>query len=227
MKTIRFSLISLALCLAGAVTAAWGAESVMTLISNGEAVQKEVLDNKGAMEAAEQKNKNLAAEGNKLTSDQKQLTADVAAWNKENNDLKARIAENQSNCSPDKKLNQDQYNACKAEIAKLNTDIARVNADNGDLNKRNKDLNARIPQYNNDIKGIRGEIDSSYAAYNSALKKEGVWLDEARTQMSSSAFASYGKKAGCPDVTKNTKTAEAMIKMSGDVIDCLKKVSAG
>ncbi len=227
MKTMRISLISMVLGLAGLATAAWGAESVMSLISNGEAVQKEVLDTKAAMEAAEKKNHDLAAEGNKLTSDQKQLTADVAAWNKENDDLKARIADNQTNCGPDKKLTQDQYNACKAQIAQLNTDIAKVNSDNADLNKRNKDLNTRIPQYNTDIKGIKGEVDSSYTAYNSALKKEGAWLDQARGQMSSSAFTAYGKKAGCPDVTKNTKTPEAMIKMSGDVIDCLKKVSAG
>ena len=227
MKTIRISMIPLVLGLAGALTAAWGAESVITLISNGEAVQKEVVDTKAAMEAAEQKNKTLAAEGNKLNSDQKELVSSVAAWNKENDELKARIADNQANCSPDKKLNQDQYNACKAQIAQLNTDIAKVNADNADLNKRNKDLNERIPKYNNDIKGIRGEIDAGYAAYNAALKKEAAWLDQARTQMSSSAFTSYGKKAGCPDVTKNTKTPEAMIKMSADVIDCLKRVSAG
>ena len=226
MNKIRISLISLVLGLA-AFTAAWGAESVMTLISNGEAVQKEVTDTKAAMEASEQKNRDLAAAGNKLTSDQKQLVADVAAWNKKNDDLKARIADNQTNCSPDKKLNQDQYNACKAEIAKLNSDIAEVNSENADLNKRNKDINERIPKYNNDIKGIGDEIKAGYAAYNAALKKEAAWLDQARTQMSSSAFASYGKKAGCPDVTKNTKTPEAMIKMSSDVIECLKKVSAG
>ena len=227
MKTIRLSLISLVLGMAGLVTAAWGAESVMTLISNGEAVQKEVLDNKAAMEAAEAKNKTLAAEGNRLTSDQKQLVADVAAWNKENDDLKARIADNQANCSPDKKLTPDQYTACKAQVAQLNSDIAKVNAENGDLNKRNKDITDRIPKYNEEIKSLPNDIKSSYEAYNAALKKEAAWLDQARAQMSSSAFAAYGKKAGCPDVTKNTKTAEAMIKMSGDVIECLKKVSAG
>lgn len=227
MNKTRISLISLVLGLAALATTAWGAESVMALISNGEAVQKEVSDTKAAMEASEKKNKDLAAEGNKLTSDQKQLTADVAAWNKENDSLKQRIADNQTNCGPDKKLNQDQYKACKEQITQLNDDIKKVNDENGDLNKRNKDINERIPKYNEAIKGIGDEIKQGYAAYNAALKKEAAWLDQARTQMSSSAFASYGKKAGCPDVNKNAKTPEAMIQMSADVITCLKKVSAG
>jgi len=198
----------------------------MALISNGESVQKEVLDTKAAMDAAEQKNKDLAAEGNKLKSDQEQLTKDVASWKQENADLNQRVGEYKTNCSPDKKLNQDEYNACKAQIAQLNTDISKVNAENADLNKRNKDINDRIPKYNANIHGIGDQIKDGYAAYNAALKKEAAWLDQARTQMSSSAFASYGKKAGCPDPNKNTKTAEAMIQMSADVISCLKKVSS-
>lgn len=226
MKTTRIALISLALGLAGAFTAAWGAQSIMALISNGESVQKEVLDTKAAMEAAEQKNKDLAAEGNKLTADQAQLTKDVAAWKQENAALAQRISDNKTNCGPNKKLNQDQYNACKAQIAALNDDINKVNAENADLNKRNKDLNTRIPQYNSDIKGIGDKIKEGYAAYDAALKKEAAWLDQARTEMSSSAFTAYGKKAGCPDVNKNTKTAEAMIQMSAQVIVCLKKVSS-
>ena len=226
MNKTRLSLISLVLGLAALATTAWGAESVMSLISNGESVQKEVTDTKAAMEASEKKNHDLATEGKKLGADQQQLLADVASWNKENDALKARISDNQANCGPDKKLSQDQYNACKAQIAQLNEDINKVNAENGELNKRNKELNERLPKYNESIKGIGDEIKSGYADYNAALKKEAAWLDQARTQMSSSAFASYGKKAGCPDPNKNTKTAEAMIQMSADVISCLKKVSS-
>ena len=227
MNKTRLSLISLVLGLATLATAAWGAESVMSLISNGESVQKEVTDTKAAMEASEKKNHDLAAEGKKLGADQNQLVADVAAWKKENEALTQRIADNQTNCGPDKKLNPDQYAACKAQIAQLNDDIKKVNDENADLNKRNKDLNERLPKYNDSIKGIGDEIKQGYANYNGALKKEAAWLDQARTQMSSSAFASYGKKAGCPDVNKNAKTPEAMIQMSADVIACLKRVSAG
>ena len=226
MKTTRIFLISLVLSLAGAFSAAWGAESIMSLISNGESVQKEVSDTKAAMDAAVQKNKDLAAEGNKLQADQAQLTKDVAAWKQENADLAQRIAQNKANCGPNKKLTQDQYNACKAEITKLNDDINKVNAENAGLNKRNKDLNDRIPKYNTGIKGITDEVNKSYAAYNAAIKKEAAWLDEARTEMATSSFAAYGKKAGCPDVNKNTKTTDAMIQMSAQVIVCLKKVSS-
>ncbi|HLW74036.1 MAG TPA: hypothetical protein VKT74_03115, partial [Gammaproteobacteria bacterium] len=86
MKNLRISMISLVLGLAAAVTAAWGAESVMSLITSGEAVQKEVLDNKSAMEAAENKNKDLATEGKQLTTEKSQILADLDAWQKENDD---------------------------------------------------------------------------------------------------------------------------------------------
>ena len=69
----------LVLLLALGMTAAWGAESVMSLISNGEAVQKEVLDNKAAYDGANQRKKDLDTEGRQLVADQAKLGQDIAA----------------------------------------------------------------------------------------------------------------------------------------------------
>ncbi|HEX7965567.1 MAG TPA: hypothetical protein VF651_07595 [Gammaproteobacteria bacterium] len=223
MKSMRIPLITLAL--AGAMTAAWGAESVMNLISSGEAVQKEVVDNKAKMDAAQQKNKDLAGQGKAIQSDKAKILADLDAWNKQNDSVKQRVADYQTKCGPDKKLNQDEFKACTAEKDQLNVDIAKVNSDVAEINKRNESLNARIPAYNDAIQKSPEEIKAAFADYNASLKKEAAWLDQARGQMSSDAFKSYGKKAGCPDVSKPAKTAEVMIKMTDDVIACLKKVS--
>lgn len=225
MKSMRFPMISLVLALAGAMTAAWGAESVMNLISSGEAVQKEVMDTKAKMETAVQKNKDMVAEGKQLTADENKIKSDIDAWTKENDGVKQRTAEYQTRCGADKQLTPDQFKACNADKDQLNADIAKVNSENAELNKRNTALNTKIPVYNDQVKAGPGDEKSTYDAFNAATKKEGAWLDAAREQLSSEAFKSYGAKAGCPDMNKAPKTTDAMIKMTDDVIACLKKVS--
>ncbi len=224
MKSMRTPLISLALAL-GVVTAAWGAESVMNLISSGEAVQKEVMDTKSKSDAAQQTGKDLVGRGKALQTEKSKIMADLDAWQKENDGVKQRTSDYQTKCGPDKKLNQDEFKACTAEKDQLNTDIAKVNSDNADLQKRNEALNAKIPAYNEEATKNPAEQKDTYNAYTASLKKEAAWLDAARGQMSSDAFKSYGAKAGCPDVNKPAKTPEAMIKMTDDVLTCLKKIS--
>lgn len=224
MKSMRISMITLAVGLAGA-TAAWGAESVMNLISTGDAITKQVADTKAAAEAAEKHDKELAQEGRDLTTEAANLNKENAAFTKENSDLNQRISDYNSRCNPKKQLNQDEYNACKADGAQLNQDVAKVNADKDTLNKHINDVNARIPKHNEEIKGSGQKVKDAFADYDSALKREGVWLDQVRDQISSEAFKPYGQKAGCPDVTKPAKTAEALSKMADDVLACLKRVS--
>ena len=143
MKSMRIPLITLALTL-GAASAAWGAESVMNLISSGEAVQKEVMDTKTKTEAAEKRNKDLAAEGKDLTASQVKLNADIAAWKKEQDDLGQRKNDYGTRCGdPNKKLTPDEINACKAEATQINADIQANAAKNGDLKKRSDDWTAR------------------------------------------------------------------------------------
>ena len=227
MKNLRISLISLVLGLALGSTSAWAAESVMSLISTGDALQKEVLDNKAKAEATDKANHDLAAEGKELMAANNQLNADIASMTNDANSVKQRTADYQTQCGPDKKLNQDQYKACTADKDGINADIAKSNSQHDSLKKRQDELFARISKYNDAIKTNPTQQKQAYSDYNSSLKKEAVWLDQARGLMTSDAFKAYGAKAGCPDVNKPTKTTDAMLKMTDDVLTCLKKVSAG
>src|SRR5579859_2544667 len=224
MKSMRISLISLAM-LTGAMSAAWGAESVMNLISTGEAIQKEVADTRAKAEATDKANKELAAQGKELSAATNELNAEIAALNKDADGITQRRTDYQSRCSPDKHLTPDAFNACKADVAQLNQDIAKNRAQNGELKKRQDELFAKTAKYNEAIKTNPAEQKAAYDAFNAATKKEGAWLDQARDQISSDAFKPYAQKAGCPDVNKPSKTTDAMIKMADDVIACLKKVS--
>ena len=221
----KFRIVALFLALG--MSAAWGAESVMTLISNGEAVQKEVLDNKAAYEGANQRKKDLDTEGKQLVADQTKLGEDIATHKSDEDKLNATIADYKKNCSPDKKLTQDQYTACATQQSQINAEVARVNGELGPMNVRNETIKSKVDKHNEELKGIDQKVADAWAAYKASLQKEAAWLDQARTRLSDPSFTSYGKKAGCPDVSKPTKTPEAMIKMSQDVIDCLNKVSAG
>ena len=224
MKSMRIPLITLALTL-GAASAAWGAESVMNLISSGEAVQKEVMDTKARTEAAEKRNKDLVQQSKDLNAMSSKLTADIAAWKKDQDSLAQRKADYTTRCGA-KGLNNDQIKACQAEAAQLNDEINKNTAANADLQKRNDEYNKKAQAYNETVKSDpNADVKSAYDAFNAATKKEGAWLDAAREQMSSEGFKSYGAKAGCPDVNKTPKTTDAMIKMTDDVIACLKKVS--
>ncbi len=218
---------SVALFLALGMSAAWGAESVMTLISNGEAVQKEVLDNKAAYEGANQRKKDLDVEGRQLIADHDKLAQDIVTHKQDEDKVNASIADYKKNCSPDKKLTQDQYTACATQQTQINAEVARVNGELGPMNVRKTTIEDNIAKHNDEIKGIDQKVADAWSAYKASLQKEAAWLDQARTRLSDPSFTSYGKKAGCPDVSKPTKTPEAMIKMSADVIDCLNKVSAG
>ena len=225
MTSLRVPVITLALALSAA-SAAWGAESVMNLISSGEAVQKDVAETKARMDAAVQHNKEVAAQGNALAAEKAKLTADFASWQNENDDIKKRSGEFQNRCSPDKKLEQEQLRACKKDADELNQDINKVNGDNAELEKRNAALNARILSYNQEAQKAPAEQDAAYAAFNASTQKERGWLDSARNQLATDAFKSYSDKAGCPDMTRPPQTTDAMIKMTDDIITCLRKVSS-
>ena len=223
MKSMRIPLITLALTLAAA-SAAWGAESVMNLISSGEAVQKEVMDTKAKAEATDKTNKELAAQGKELKAANDQLNADIAAYKKDGEAVTQRTNDYKSRCQG-KSVTADEAKACKTEADAINADIAKNNAQTSELKKRQDELFAKINKYNEAIKSNPAEQKSAYDAFNAATKKEGAWLDAAREQMSSEGFKAYGAKAGCPDVNKSPKTTEAMIKMTDEVLACLKKVS--
>jgi uncharacterized protein YlxW (UPF0749 family) len=226
MKSMRISVITLALSLAGAMTAAWGAESVMNLISSGEAVQKEVTDTKGSYDAAQTRKKELADEAKQFAMDQQKLGADVGQYQKDSDAVNQSTKDYQAHCGSDKKLTQDEFKACSAEQQQINSDVTRVKGEFPPLKQREDSLNAKIADYNKEATGIDSKVNSGYSSYTAALKKEGAWLDQARTLLVSDAFKSYGQKANCPNVNKPASTPEAANKMTDDVLTCLKKVSS-
>ena len=226
MKSMRIPVITLALSLAGAMTAAWGAESVMNLISSGEAVQKEVTDTKGNYDTLQAHKKALAEQAKQFGVDQQKLKSDVDQYQADSAAVNKSAADFKTRCGADKKLTQDEFKACTADQQQINADVTRVNGEFPTLKTREDTLNTKIADYNKEATGIDAKVNDGFTSYSAALKKEGAWLDQARTLLVSDAFKSYGTKAGCPNVNKPASTPEAANKMTDDVLACLKKVSA-
>ena len=222
MKSMRISVIALGLM---AVTAAWGAESVMNLISTGEAVNKEVNDNKAAYDAVQQKNKDLVGEEKQLVADESKIQEDIKTYQSDSAKVQQSMADYKTRCGGGKQLTQDEYKACTADQASINADVARVNGEFPVLKQRKDQIDAKVANHNEQGKGMDAKIRDAFAAFTTSLKKQGSWLDQARTQITSDAFKPYATKAGCPDVNKPAKTPEAEMKMADEVLACLKKVS--
>lgn len=226
MKSMRISVITLALGLAAGASTAWGAQSVMALISGGEAIMKEVTDSKADYDGAVQKQKDLVAEAKELNAQNDQLTKDMADYKTNQASIQSREADYQKSCGPDQKLTQDQYTACQQTVQSINGDIAKNSATVKSINSRVTELKAKSDAHNEAIKTAQPNVTSTYASWTASLKKQTAWLDQTRDMILSQDFKSYAQKAGCPDVNKPVKTPEAQMKMSSDVIACLKKVSS-
>lgn len=225
MNKIRISTISLLLGLAGAFTAAaWGAESVMSLISTGEAVQTEVENAKTAMDDAQKQNKEQLETGKKLQAEQGAFTQEVQAWTKQNDAVKQQMTDYKAACQG-KQLNNDDYKACKAKLDDINAAVTKVNNDNAQLVKHQSDLTARLNKYNAGVEDFKNKGPSSGVNFKNAFDKEQSWLYQARSLVASEAFQPYAKKANCPDAQKTPKTEDQVMKMSSDILACLKRVS--
>ncbi|HET7649860.1 MAG TPA: hypothetical protein VFL15_04070 [Gammaproteobacteria bacterium] len=221
---IRIASLALGLGLIGAVTAVWGAESVINLISQGETIVAKVKSTKAAQEALTKKNNDMATEGPKLNAESKQLQADVAAYQKQADEVKAQTADYKAKCEG-KTLNQQEYKACKAQLDTINQMINQVNAQPPKLNQRSKDLQTRAAAYNGAIKEIQEQGPKVNRDYSLALTDEEQWIDRVRTFLLSPAVQPYAKKAGCPDVEKPAKNIEGVNKMSIQALACLKKIA--
>ncbi|HET7921791.1 MAG TPA: YkyA family protein [Gammaproteobacteria bacterium] len=221
----RIASLVLGLGLAGVVTAAWGAESVINLISAGETIISNVKTTKARQKDVSEKNKNLAAEGPKLVEEQKQLQADIAAYQKQVNDVKALTDAYKTECPSDKRLTEDQFKACSAKRKQVTDAIAKVNAIPATLNKRQTDFNNRATAYNKETQDLKAEAPKASNAYTNALTKEENWIDQVRTFLLSPAVQPYAKKAGCPNVEKPAKDIEGVNKMSIAALACLKKIA--
>jgi chromosome segregation ATPase len=222
--TARIIAIASLLTLAGAMVAAWGAESVVDLISQGEAVTSKTDSAKTALDQAVKNNDALVAEGKQIQAQQQQLQANIDAYKKQNDDVKQQTVDYKAKCD-NKQLTPDEYKACKEELAQINASINAVNAKPASLNKQQNDFLARAKKYNEEVKTAPKAVSAAQTAYRNALISQFQWLDKARVLVASPAFAPYAKKAGCPDVKNPAKTDEAGMKMSDEILTCLKKVA--
>ncbi|MGA9853304.1 MAG: hypothetical protein WBR15_10270 [Gammaproteobacteria bacterium] len=226
MKTIvRIVTLSLALGLAGALATAWGAESLVNLITKGEAVAATVKSSKAELDAATQKNNALAAEGKDIEAQQQQLQADIAAYKQKVANVNTETANYKATCNG-KQLTQDQYKSCKAQNAQINADIQAVNTQPAKLKKRQDDFISRATNYNQQVKSAPNQVRAADTKYRNALASQVSWLDDARDMVATAAFQPYAKKAGCPDVMKPPKSLDQVTGMSDGILSCLKKVAS-
>jgi hypothetical protein len=227
MNKIRISTISLLLGLAGAFTAAaWGAESVMSLISTGEAVQSEVQSSKSSLDDLLKQQKEEAATGKNLQAEQQQLNQAIQDFQKEKDGVNQQNTDYKAKCLG-KQLNNDDYKACKAMSDSINAAIVKINNEAATLQKRANDSKGRVDTFNTVIKTLPQSITAANTNYKNAFNKEQSWLYNARTLVASQDFQPYAKKAGCPDAQKTPKNEDQVLKMSSDILACLKRVSGG
>lgn len=221
--TLRIVTLSLVLGLAGAVVTAWGAESVMDLISQGEAAMAKVKSSKTALDELTQKNTALVAEGNEIRTTQTQLQADIAAYSKVNGDIAAKTAAYKAKCN-NKQLTPDEYKACAAQLSEINASIASANTEPAKLKARQQAFIARATAFNQQAQELPNQVKAADATYRTALSYEYAWLDRARDQVATPAFQPYAKKYKCPNVMKPAKTQEEADTMSEQILACLKRV---
>lgn len=222
----RIASLVLGLGLAGVVTVAWGAESVINLISEGETVVANVRSTKAAQDDATRKNKELAAEGPQLVAEQKKIQDDIAAYQKAAADVKAQEDDYKAKCqNKDKSLKPDEFKACQAQRAQITAAIDNVNKEPLSLNARIKDLNNRAGVYKTEMTQFNASSPKISTDYSNALTREEAWIDRVRTFLLSPAVQPYAKKAGCPDVNKPAKDIDGVNKMSVQALACLKKIA--
>lgn len=221
--TVRIFMLATIIGLAAPLTAVWGAESVASLITQGEAAVAKSNSSKDALDAAVKKNDSLVAEGKSITAEQQQLQADIDALKKASADYNQKASDYEAACAKPKTT--DQYNACKAQNAELKQTSDQLKSEPAQLTKRQNDFIARATKFNQEVKAAPKEVEAAQNAWRKALIDQYSWLDKARVMVASPAFEPYAKKAGCPDVKNPAKTDEAAMKMSDEIITCLKKVA--
>lgn len=226
MKTIvRIVTISLVLSLAGALTEAWGAQSVPSLIKAGDTALSTLQARQAALKAAVQKNHALSAQGQQIQEEQKKMQADIAAYKQKVNAVNGETAKYKKECS-NKNLTPEKFKSCKALNKKINADINAVNTQPAKLKARQKAFMSKAQAYNQQVKNSPDQVKGADAAYRKALANAESWLDDARDLVASQAFQPFAKKAKCPDVQKPAHSVEGMVDMGHKVLACLKRVAS-
>ncbi|MGH8162675.1 MAG: hypothetical protein ACRESR_11165 [Gammaproteobacteria bacterium] len=224
-KSLKFSLIGAAVCVASlAAFSAWGAESIYTMIANGELAISQVKQAKATHQQLEQKSKSLAAMAQSIKEAQPELNQAVQKHNAASKQLQSGMAAYKKNCQKHN-LSPSQEKQCKAQQKELNAQINQINAETHRLQAKQQALTAKIARYNKESTALNTAAPNSTNALHQALNGEQDWLNKARNLVASPAFASYRKAAGCPEVKTPPKTASAMNRMTSQVLDCLRNLA--
>lgn len=221
---LRIASLALGLGFAGMVAVAWGAESVINLISQGEVAIRNVKDSKAAYDAGLKRNKDLAAESQQITADNQQLQAGMDAYKKQGDAVKQEIADYTAKCSG-KKLKQKEYDECTTTQAKVSKDVDAVNAVPAKLNKQQAELATRADKYNSDMKDLQANAPKLQADFTDKLSKDEDWLNKVRDFVASPAVQPYAQKAKCPDTKNIAKNVDQVIDQSEKYLACLKKIA--
>ncbi len=224
-KSLKYSLIGAAIGVASlAAFSAWGAESVYTLISNGEHIVSQMKQARAQHQQLKQKSKELSAMMQSIKQTQPKLNQAVQKHNAASKQLQSDMAAYKKNCSG-KNLPPDKYKQCQAQQKKLNAQINQVNAETKSLQAKQQALKAKIAKYNSESQALNAAAPQNSDALQSAFAAEEAWLDKARDLVGSPAFAPYRKSAGCPEVKNPPKTASEMQHMAGELLSCLRNLA--
>ncbi|MGH8369498.1 MAG: hypothetical protein ACRESC_00830 [Gammaproteobacteria bacterium] len=221
---IRIASLALGLGLAGTVAVAWGAESVINLVSQGEVAIRNVKDSRAAYEDGLKRNKDLAAQSQQITADNQQLQAGIDAYNKQSSAVKQEIADYTAKCSG-KKLKQKEYDECTATQSKVSKDVDAANAVPATLNKQQANLAVRVNKYNSDMKDMQVSAPKLQSDFTDKLSKDEDWLNKVRDFIASPAVQPYAQKANCPDTKNIAKNVDQVIDQSEKYLACLKKIA--
>ena len=220
--TIRIVTLSLALGLAGTLAVAWGAESVMDLISQGESVMANVKSSKAAVDSVTQQNTTLKSQGTEIQVENTKLQGDIAAFKQQVADYNQKASAYKQQCSTAK--TDDQVKACNTQHAALEQISNDLKDKPAQLNAREKAFIAKATAYNQQVKDLPNQLKTAEDNYTMALRRQYDWLDKARDQVASPAFQPYAKKYHCPNVMKPAVTQDQANTMSDQILACLKRV---
>lgn len=169
---------------------------------------------------AKDKNTYLQQVGNQLRYDLAQVQEGIKTYEAQVADGQAQSAAYNADCTAPG-LDRPHYQACLQREEKLNQFIAQVNGSYPDLKARQEALNSRVMAYNEDGRGMSGELHDTYADYTATVRPLGRWLDQVRNLLNLPANQPQARQSACPEVAVPAKTVEEMDSMAAGFVSCL------
>lgn len=226
MNKTLLAVLSLAILAAGTAIPVWGAESVNQLIKSGETAIANATKAKAAQDDVESRNKQLQAEEVTIKADQAKLETQIKAFNQQQDQIKAKIADFKKNCAG-KKLEKKDYDVCIQQQTEITKGEAAINAQQVPLVKQQDDFNNRVTTFKAQADQLNADSPTAAANYTVALNSEQNWLNQARNFLTSPALGRLTRKAHCADFSTSVSDVAGINGMSAKALDCLKRIKSG